>query len=72
MYYTIKAIQYAEKYGIAEYKVDGNIMTYYANYPSYLSEERKTYKVVINLDTGKETRKKLKRWNKNGNYNMYK
>lgn len=48
-------------------------MTYYANYPAYLSESRRTYKIVINLDTMKEeSRTQLKRWNRNGNYNMYK
>jgi hypoxanthine phosphoribosyltransferase len=54
-------------------KIDGNKMTYYANYPAYLSEQRRTYKIVVNLDTMKEeSRTQLKRWNRNGNYNMYK
>jgi hypothetical protein len=71
--YENKAIIYAEKYGIIEYTVNGNKMTYYANYPAYLSESRRTYKIVVNLDTMKEeSRTQLKRWNRNGNYNMYK
>lgn len=71
--YELKAIQYAEKHGIIEYTVRRNKMTYYANYPAYLSEGRKTYKIVVNLDTMKEeSRTQLKRWNRNGNYNMYK
>lgn len=71
--YTDKATQYAEQHGIIEYTVSGNKMTYYANYPAYLSEGRRTYKIVVNLDTMKEElRTQLKRWNKNGNYNIYK
>lgn len=71
--YTDKATQYAEEHGIIEYTVRGCKMTYYANYPAYLSEGRRTYKIVVNLDTMKEeSRTQLKRWNGNGNYNMYK
>ena len=71
--YTGKATQYAEEHGIIEYTVSGNKMTYYANYPAYLSEGRRTYKIVVNLDIMKEeSRIQLKRWNRNGNYNMYK
>ena len=64
---------YAEEHGIIEYTVSGCKMTYYANYPSYLSESRRTYKIVVNLYTMKEeSRTQLKRWNKLGSYNMYK
>ncbi|MBQ4523410.1 MAG: hypothetical protein IJA10_10755 [Lachnospiraceae bacterium] len=70
---TTKATQYAEEHSILEYTVHGKKMTYYANYPAYLSEQRRTYKIVVNLDTMKEeSRTQLKRWNKLGNYNMYK
>lgn len=73
MDYTTKATQYAEEHGIIEYTVSGNKMIYYANYLAYLSEGRRTYKIVVNLDTMKEeSRTRLKRWNRNGNYNMYK
>lgn len=73
MNYEDKATQYAEEHGIIEYTVSRNKMTYYANYPAYLSEGRKTYKIAVNLDTMKEvSRTQLKRWNRNGNYNMYK
>ena len=68
-----KAIHYAEEHGVVDYVVHGNKMVYYANYPAYLSEGRRTYKIVVNLDTMKEeSRTQLKRWNRNGNYNMYK
>mgnify|MGYP005611113265 FL=1 len=71
--YTNKATQYAEQHGIIEYTVNGNKMTYYANYSAYLSEGRRTYKIVVNLDTMKEeSRTQLKRWNVRGNYNRYK
>lgn len=71
--YNHKATCYAEEHGIIEYTVHGNKMTYYANYPAYLSEGRRTYKIVVNLDTMKEeSRTQLKRWNRSGNCNMYK
>ena len=50
------ALEYAEKYGIIEYKVNGNRMIYYANYPEYLSEPKRTYKVTVRLNTLKEER----------------
>lgn len=71
--YEILASKYAEEYGIIEYKVDKNKMIYYANYPEHIGEKRRSYKVTVNLDEIKEeSRELLKRWNKNGNYNMYK
>ena len=72
-HYKQKADSYAEQHGIIEYTVSGCKMTYYANYPAYLSEGRRTYKIVVNLNTMKEeSRTQLKRWNVRGNYNMYK
>ena len=71
--YKTKADNYAEEHGIIEYTVNGNKMIYYANYPAYLSEGRRTYKIVVNLDTMKEeSRTQLKRWNVRGDYNRYK
>ena len=71
--YNLKADCYAEEHGIIEYTVNGNKMTYYANYPAYMSEGRRTYKIVVNLDTMKEeSRTQLKRWNVRGDYNRYK
>ena len=66
------ALEYAEKFGIVDYKVKGNRMIYYANYPEYLGEPRYTIKVTIRLDTLKEERQKLTKWNPLGNSNMYK
>lgn len=66
------ALQYAEKYGIVEYKVKGNRMIYYANYPAYLAEPRYTMKVTVRLNTLKEERQKLNKWYPKGNANMRK
>ena len=52
--YEIKAIRYAEKHGVRDFKVKKNIMTYYESYP----REGK-YKATVNLDTMVETRKQL-------------
>ena len=67
-----RALEYAEKYGIIDYKVDGNKMIYYANYPEYLAEPKRTYKVIVRLNTMKEERQLLRYWNKKGNANIYK
>ena len=70
--YKDDAIFYAEKYGILEWTMKGSKMIYYANYPKYLAEPRRTYKVVYDLKSGVETRTLLKKWNRKGNANMYK
>ena len=67
-----RAIEYAEKHGIIEFKVKGNRMIYYANYPAYIAEPDRTYKVTIRLDTMKEERKLLNKYYPKGNHNMYK
>ncbi len=68
-----RAIEYAETYGIIDYKVTGTKMVYYANYPVVQYEKRRTYKVIVDLNKMKEcSRERLKRWNRNGNHNMYK
>ena len=62
-----KAILYAEKYGVLEYKLIGKTMVYYANHLN----EHTTYKVGVNLETMTEkSRKALKRYYKKGNVNM--
>ena len=63
------ALQYAERHGIVEYKVKGNRMIYYANYPAYLTEPRYTMKVTVRLNTLKEERQRLTKWNPKGNAN---
>lgn len=72
-YYNLQATIYAENCGIVKYEVKGNKMVYYANYPATAFENRKTYKVCVNLDFFREeSRKELKRYNKVGDYNLYK
>ena len=67
-----KAIEYCEKHGVIDYKITPTQLIYYANYPAYLYEKRKTYKVTLDLYTMEEKRTLLKRWNAKGNANMYK
>lgn len=67
-----RAIEYAEKYGILDFKVKGNRMTYYANYPAYLKEPDRTYKVTVRLDTMKEERQLLNKYYPKGNANLRK
>ena len=62
-----KAISYAEKYGILEYKIFGKSMVYYTNYLN----ERITYKVTVNLVTMTEnSRKAMKKYYQKGNVNV--
>ena len=63
-----RALLYAEEHGILEWKIKGNRMIYYANYP----EQKYTIKVTVRLDSMKEERQKLTKWNPKGNVNMYK
>ena len=72
MSYEERAIEYCEKYGIVQYSVKGSQLLYYANYPAYLSNSRRSYKVVVDLKTMKETRTLLQRYNKQGDFNRYK
>lgn len=53
MSYEEKAIHYAEKYGIIDFKVKGNKMIYYESFHDG------TYKSEVNLDTLVEGRKLL-------------
>lgn len=55
--YNQKALLFAEKYGIVEYKVNKNSMIYYENFPL----ERNTYKCIVNLNTMKEQKKSIKK-----------
>ena len=63
-----KALEYANRNNIKDYKVKGNRMIYYANNPDYLC----TTKVTVRLDTMEEKRQKLNKWIQKGNANMYK
>lgn len=60
-----KALRYAERYGILDFKVKDNEMIYYASYPV----EHATYKCTVDLNKGKETRQQMKRYHKKYTYN---
>ena len=68
-----RALLYCEEYGIIEpHKITRQTLVYYTNYPAYLSEPRRTYKVKVKLSTMEETRILLKKWTSKGNYNYRK
>jgi len=69
MSYKDIALRYAEQYGIVDYQVKGNLMTYLKSYPAAGYEPHRTYKHTVNLDTGKSTVVQLKRFNKKGFFN---
>jgi hypothetical protein len=58
--YEQKALLFAEKYGIIEYKVRKDKMIYYTSYPM----EHMTYKCIVDLKIMKEARTHLKRYYK--------
>lgn len=65
--YLDKATEYAEEYGIIEFQVKGPWMIYYKNYfENVYSNKATTYKATVDLRTGKETRKALKKMNPAG------
>ncbi|MGX1195801.1 hypothetical protein [Metabacillus sp. SLBN-84] len=55
MTYEEKATQYAETYGIVEFEVKGNRMTYTERFPL----ENAVYAASVNLETMTETRTAL-------------
>lgn len=61
-------LRYSEKYGIIDYTVKGNCMTYYCN---YMDIKPYTVKCTVKVIDGKckETRQRLKRLNRAGYYN---
>lgn len=52
--YEMKALIFAERYGIVDYKVVNNQMIYNETFTS------ETWQGTLNLDTMKETRKQIK------------
>ena len=70
VYYEERAIQWAERYGIVEYRVQGNKMIYVQTYGGGY-EKPYTMKSTINLDTmTTESRVKLRRMSRKGYYNV--
>lgn len=64
--YELKARQFAEKHGIIEYTIKGNEMKYNVSFPKYLNNPHYTIQHIVNLDTGKEQTKQLKRFDSKG------
>ena len=67
-----KADLYCEEYGIFPYRITNQTLLYYANYPAYIAEPKRTYKVVVRLSNMKEKRTLLKRWSPLGRENFLK
>lgn len=67
--YEQRAIQWCERYGIVEYKLNKNLLVYNVSYPAYLGNPHYTIKHTINLDTMHETTQQLKRYDPKGVYN---
>lgn len=67
--YEQRAIQWCERYGIVEYKLNKNLLVYNVSYPAYLGSPHYTIKHTVNLDTMQETTQQLKRYDPKGVYN---
>ena len=66
------AQQYAIDNGINGFKVDGNRMIYYENYPATPTEQKYTVKVIVRLDTLQKSEQKLNYLNPKGDLNLKK
>lgn len=65
----VKAITFAEKYGIVKYKVQGKKMIYNVSYPAYGGNPHYTIQHTVDLETMQETTKQLKRYDSSGAVN---
>lgn len=54
-----KALLYSERYGITDYKVRNNIMTYYEYHKDMVGEKPNKYRYDVNLNTMETKVKKL-------------
>jgi hypothetical protein len=64
--YKELALQYAEKYGIINYKLSGRYMTYIINFRLDSFGSVATYKRKVNLDTLEVKTVRLKKYNPDG------
>lgn len=51
MNYKQLALQYAEKYGIVKYTLQGGMMIYNVSFPPYLGQKRYTIQHIVDLNT---------------------
>ena len=66
------AAEYAEEFGIVEYKVQGWYLVYNVSYPAYLGNPRYTWQFKVDLRTKRiADRKQLKRYDPKGIYNRH-
>lgn len=64
------ATEYAEEFGIVEYRVQGWYLIYNVSYPAYLGNPRYTWQFKVDLRTRRIIeRKQLKRYDPKGIYN---
>lgn len=68
--YEDRATMYAERYGIVVYRVKGKYMIYNKSYSEYLCNPRYTVQHKIDLDTGKDETRVLKKFDKKGYLNV--
>lgn len=68
-YYEDRATLWAERYGIVEYKIQGNKMIYNVSFPQYLYEPHYTVQHTVDLNTFEENTKRLGKYDPNGVYN---
>lgn len=62
-----RALEYVEKYGIIDYTMKGKNLIYYTDHREYVGQKTPTtYKAVVNLETMREARTRLKKHNKRG------
>jgi hypothetical protein len=62
-----KAILWAERYGIIDYRIKGHYMVYNKSYPATMCEPHYTIQHTVDLVTMQELpTKKLKRFDRNG------
>lgn len=66
------AAEYAEEFGIVEYRVQGWYLVYNVSYPAYLGNPRYTWQFKVDLRTRRiDNRKQLKRYDPKGILNRH-
>lgn len=66
----VNAENYVCRFGIVEYKFKGKYLIFNKSYLAYLGNPRYTVQHTVDLDTGVETTKILKRYDPKGRVNI--
>lgn len=69
--YEVRALNWAETYGIVSYKVNGCKMIYNISYPAYLSNKAYTVQHIVDLRTMQESTRRLNRVDKSAYINRH-